>query len=272
MKNDSTAPGAPEFPSQPLMFTDLRSGARAPAAPLKLMCVVAHPDDECYAFGGALALASSAGAETYVICMTDGRAATNRGGSATAEELGQMRRKEFADSCAILGVRRHELLDYQDGQLELAAFSDAAAAVVERMRSFRPDVVLTFGGDGGMNTHADHTMVSAITTAAFHWAASPKRFPDLGSPHMGKRLFYVTTDFFLPDRQPPMPAPWTVTLDIRSVQNKKFAAFRAHTSQRPLMERSQSFFETHGAVEHYALAATRQPGAAVQSTGLSAGL
>ncbi len=45
---------------------------------LKLVCVVAHPDDECYAFGGALALAAAQGVETYVVCLTDGQAATNR--------------------------------------------------------------------------------------------------------------------------------------------------------------------------------------------------
>ena len=49
---------------------------------LKLMCVVAHPDDECFAFGGALALAADTGIETYVVCLTDGQAATNRGDAA----------------------------------------------------------------------------------------------------------------------------------------------------------------------------------------------
>ena len=217
-------------------------------------------------------MASASRAETYVVCMTDGQAATNRGTSASPEELGRMRREEFAASCKILGVTRHELLDYQDAQLEFADFSAAAAKLVERMRSFRPDVVLTFGGDGGMNTHADHTMVSSFTTAAFHWAAAPKRFPALGPVHTGKRLFYVTTDFFFPERHAPLPAPWTVTLDIRSVQARKFEAFRAHTSQLPLMEKFQGFFEKHGCVERYALVATPQPMAAVQTTGLSAGL
>ena len=63
---------------------------------LKLMCVTAHPDDECFAFGGALALAADRGIETYVVCLTDGQAATNRGDAASGEELGAMRREEFA--------------------------------------------------------------------------------------------------------------------------------------------------------------------------------
>src|ERR1700761_8744258 len=100
------------------------------------MCVVAHPDDECYAFGGALALYSDRGVETYVVCLTDGQAATNRGDTATGEELGRMRREEFRDSCAVLGVTRYELLDYHDGQLEFVNLPVAAGRIVERMRSF----------------------------------------------------------------------------------------------------------------------------------------
>src|SRR5580700_11237528 len=99
---------------------------------LKLLCVTAHPDDECFGFGGALMLAAERGVETSVICFTDGQAATNRGSAASGAELGRMRREEFAASCRILDVTHHELLDYQDAQLEFANFSDTAAMLVER--------------------------------------------------------------------------------------------------------------------------------------------
>jgi LmbE family N-acetylglucosaminyl deacetylase len=239
---------------------------------LKLLCVTAHPDDECFAFGGALMLAAEAGVETSVICFTDGQAATNRGDATSGEHLGEMRRAEFAASCKILDVAYTELLDYQDAQLEFANFSEAAALLVKRIRTFKPDVVLTFGGDGAMNTHADHTMVSSFTTAAFHWAASPKRFPDLGPTHTARRLFYNTTNFFFPGRPSPLPAPWTVTLDVHHVQHRKFEAFRAHTSQLPLMEKFQSFFEKRAGQEFYTLIATPEPQAAVHQTDLLAGL
>ena len=241
-------------------------------SPLKLLCVTAHPDDECFGFGGALMLAAERGVETSVVCFTDGQAATNRGSATTAAELGQMRRQEFAASCSILGVAHHEVLDYQDGQLEFANFSQAAALLVERIRAYRPQIVLTFGGDGAMNTHPDHTMVSAFTTAAFHWAAHPKRFPALGPLHTAQRLFYVTTSFFFPDRPAPIPAPWTVTLDITPVKQRKFDAFRAHTSQVPLMARFQTYFEAHASQELYTLAATPTPQPATQTTNLFTGL
>jgi len=239
---------------------------------LRLLCVVAHPDDECFAFGGALALAAERGVETYVICLTDGQAATHRGDAASGEDLGRMRRQEFADSCQVLGVSRHELLDYQDAQLEFANFSHAAARLVEKMRAFRPHVVITFGQDGGLNTHPDHTLVSCFTTAAYHWAASPKRFPQLGPVHAADRLYHLSTSFFMPGRPAPLPSPWTVALDIRAVLGRKQEAFRRHASQAPLMVQTKSMFEEFGGTEHYTLAASPNPQPAVQTSDLFDGL
>ncbi len=239
---------------------------------LKLMCVVAHPDDECFAFGGALALAADRGIETYVICLTDGQAATNRGDAATGAALGAIRRDEFRRSCEVLGVTQHELMDYQDGRLESVEFPAAAGRLVERMRQFKPDVVMTFGGDGGLNTHADHMIASMLTTAAFHWAGQEKRYSDLGVPHKAKRLYHLTAKFPIPDRPTPMMMPWTVTLDIRSVQKRKTEAFREHVSQAPLMERTRDFFAKYGAEEFYTLVATDVPQPARHTTDLFDGL
>lgn len=239
---------------------------------LRLLCVTAHPDDECYAFGGALALAAERGVETTVICLTDGQAGTHRGDAADGAELGSMRRAEFAASCNVLGVTHHELFDYQDGKLEFAVLSEVAGRLVKRIRAIRPHVVLTFGADGAANTHADHTTVSAATTAAFHWAGNPKRYPDLGPAYQPQRLFYQTATFFLPERHRPVPAPWTLKLDVTSVFEKKIDAFRAHVSQRPLMEQALPIFEQHGKTELYALAAAVEPTVARTSTDMFEGV
>ncbi len=247
--------------------------------PLRLLCVVAHPDDECFAFGGALALAAQRGVETSVICLTDGQAATHRGDSKSPEDLGRMRREEFAASCKILGVSRHELLDYQDARVEFASLSEIAARLVPRIRAFRPHIILTFGGEGALNSHPDHTTVSAATTAAFHWSGNPKRFPAAGETEANptaawrpQRLFYLSGDFFIPDRYAPSLAPWTHTLDIRAVLPLKKQAFAAHASQAPLMESTRSLFEEHGDEERYTLAASIDPQPATQSDDLFAGL
>lgn len=239
---------------------------------LKLLCVVAHPDDECFAFGGALILAAQAGVETSVLCLTDGQAASNRGESTSAEDLGRMRREEFKASCQVLGVEHCRLLSYQDGQLEFADFPQAAGVLVREIRDYKPDIVLTFAPDGALNTHPDHTMVSLFTTAAYHWSASVKRCPDLGPIHLTPRLYHLSTSYFMDDRPAPLPSPWTVTLDISAVLAQKQEAFSRHASQAPLVERTRTLFAEHGNEEHYVLAAAIECQPATQATSLFEGL
>jgi LmbE family N-acetylglucosaminyl deacetylase len=240
---------------------------------LKLLCVAAHPDDECFAFGGALATAAQRGVETSLICITDGSAGSYTGTATSKTQLGQMRRKELAASCKLLGVSRYEVLDYQDGQLEFASFSTLAGDLVQRIRVIRPHIIITFGGDGAINTHPDHTVTSSVATAAFHWSGHPKRFPTLGNLYTPQRLFYLTSDFFVEGRHPLIPAPWTHTLDVASVLPLRLEAMRAHTTQAPLMERAGPLiFAKHGNTERYALAAATQPQPATQAPDLFEGI
>ena len=73
-----------------------------------------------------------------------------------------------------------------------------------------------------------------------------------------RRLFHLSTDFFMPDRQAPLPAPWTMRLDIETVRARKSEAFRAHASQAPLMERTKDLFAKHGGEEFYTLMASAE--------------
>jgi LmbE family N-acetylglucosaminyl deacetylase len=239
---------------------------------LRLLCVFAHPDDECFAFGGALALAADRGVEIFALCLTHGTAGSYRGDAKSNEELGRLRAEEFGASCKILGIAHHEILNFEDGQLEHQPFAALVEPILQRMRSFQPHVVLTFGMDGAANTHADHTCVSAATTAAFHWSGREKRFPKLGAPYQPQRLFHQTTDFFLPERQRPLPLPWTLKLDITSVFDRKVAAFLAHTTQAPLADTVIPLFEQHGRYELYTLMASPTAQPATQSTDMFDGV
>jgi LmbE family N-acetylglucosaminyl deacetylase len=115
-------------------------------------------------------------------------------------------------------------------------------------------------------------IVSMATTAAFHWSGRPNRYPDLGQPFQPSRLFTLTSNYVMPDRQAPFLAPWTVVLDIRSVRDRKTAAFRQHASQAPLMERTRDIFEKYGAEEFYTLLAASTPQPAQQMTDFFTGL
>jgi LmbE family N-acetylglucosaminyl deacetylase len=229
------------------------------------MCITAHPDDECGAFGGALLMAHAAGAETTVICLTAGQAASNRGDAASGEELAELRRSEFAAAGEILGVTRGEVLHFPDGKLYRHDPTELIAALVERIRQWRPQVVLTFGGEGGVNLHRDHTVVCMAATVAFHWAGRRSAFPeqlDRGmKPYWPQKLYYSATPFLMvgdeEDRTHTCLTPYSLTLDLGAETEKKFEAFRKHATQADVLDKAKHLWEPFAGQERYLLVAAR---------------
>jgi LmbE family N-acetylglucosaminyl deacetylase len=229
--------------------------------PHRLLCVTAHPDDESGAFGGALLLAHQAGAETRVLCFTDDQAAHFRGEIAAGEHLGNVRREEMAAASAVLGVTHHEVLDFPDGALYQQSFQEMAGVVVDRIRRWRPHVVLTFGADGGVNLHRDHTMISAVATAAFHWAARPELFPGDVPPWMPYKLYLAGTPFVSVRDRPELDGspttPWSLALDLGELAERKAEAFNMHRTQQGVLMRVGKDRIRNMRYERYLLAAKR---------------
>jgi LmbE family N-acetylglucosaminyl deacetylase len=121
-------------------------------------------------------------------------------------ELAAIRRKEFAASCELLKVTRGIVLDYPDGKPHRQDLYRVVADVTLQVREFRPHVMLTFGPEGGVSGHTDHSLASLFATLAFHWAGRNNRYPDpLGGEtavHRTQKLYYATADFVLTGRQP----------------------------------------------------------------------
>ena len=231
---------------------------------LRLLCVTAHPDDEAGGFGGTLLLYASRGVETHVLCLTPGQAATNRGGARSGEELAAMRRAEFQASCRVLKIASAEVLDYPDAGLDRVDFHVAVGELTERIRRIRPHVILTIGPEGAVTAHPDHSMASLFTTLAYHWAGRSNRFPEQLqnglTPHRAQKLYYSTTLFSLPDRQPVSPAPVTATIEIGAkFLDEKVRAFKQHTSQAPLFSLFEGMVRRRGTKELFHLAATTAP-------------
>jgi LmbE family N-acetylglucosaminyl deacetylase len=242
---------------------------------LRLMCITAHPDDEAAGFGGSLRLSHDRGIETCVICLTPGQAASHRGGATNDQELAVARRKEFAAACEILKVSQGIVLDYPDGQLHRQDLYKAVCELTLHIRRFRPHVLLTFGPDGSVTGHTDHSMASVFATLAFHWAGRSNRYPDQIAgevrPHRTQKLYYSTTNFTLPDRQPITLPPATAIIEIGDYLETKIAAFKAHTSQAPLWPMFESHVRQRGRQELFHLAARMTPGLIEQETDLFAG-
>lgn len=229
---------------------------------LRLLCVTAHPDDEA-SFGGTMVLARDRGAETHVICLTDGQAASHRGGAADGAALAAMRRKEFAASCDHLRITSSEVLHYPDAQLDKLDFYEVAGLLTRKIREIRPDVVLTFGPDGAMTAHPDHGMVALFTSAAFQTAPRTNSYANQLAaglkPHQPQKLYYQTSEFTLSGRQPVALAPITTVVEIGSYLEAKIEAFKKHTSQAPLFDIFETNMRKRGKQELYHLAATNTP-------------
>jgi LmbE family N-acetylglucosaminyl deacetylase len=228
----------------------------------RLLCITAHPDDESGAFGGALMLARDAGVETSVLCFTDGQAAHFRGDAAGDAELGKLRRAEMAAACAVLGVVQFEVLQYPDGELAQQSFQNMVEVAVGFLRRWRPHVVLTFGGDGGVNLHRDHSAVSAVTTMAFHWAGRAEMFPGEAAPWPPQKLYYSSTPFISVRGRPELTEsaatmPWSLTLELGSLASRKLEAFSQHASQHGVLQRVGEQVRRAMQVEQYLLVAKR---------------
>jgi LmbE family N-acetylglucosaminyl deacetylase len=239
------------------------------------MCITAHPDDECGAFGGALMRAKQRGAETSVLCLTEGRAASNRGNARTEDELAQLRRQEFAGALRVLGVDHGEVLSYPDGNLVGQDFFSVVAEIVDRIRRFQPHVVLTFGGDGNVNLHADHTMVSCFATAAFYWAGRSNFAP--GVPAWSAHKLYFGAAPFLAyataeEAKNISLMPASLVLDVPDLKAKKLEAFLQHTTQGNMLSKVREVFERTGGEEKYLLAATRGMPASPMESDMFAGI
>jgi LmbE family N-acetylglucosaminyl deacetylase len=147
------------------------------AGPPRILGVFAHPDDETFCAGGTLAKYVASGAEAMVVSATRGDAGQIRDArAATRRTLGQARERELAAACGRLGVQHARCLDYGDGTLKDIEQETLTRDVVEIIRAFRPDVVITFGEDGAYG-HPDHIAISTATTAACEQASDAARFP-----------------------------------------------------------------------------------------------
>jgi LmbE family N-acetylglucosaminyl deacetylase len=134
---------------------------------MRLMCVLAHPDDESLGTGGTLATYAAQGVETFVVTATRGeRGRFGDGGERPAPEVvGATREAELRAAATELGVREVVMLGFPDGALDSVDTSVAQLAIAVQLRRIRPHVVITFGAEGAYG-HPDHVAISQLTTAA----------------------------------------------------------------------------------------------------------
>jgi LmbE family N-acetylglucosaminyl deacetylase len=232
---------------------------------LKLMAVLAHPDDESLGVGGTLAKYASEGVEVFLLTATRGESGRYRGYRSDDHRhpgplaLANIRETELRAAAAVLGVRDVSLLDYHDRRLDCANARRTVAEIVEHVRRVHPDVVVTFGPDGAYG-HPDHIAISQFTTAAVVSAADAEFACDgvkpAGRTHAVSKLYYlawpestwaayqavvrelVSTVDGVERRAVPWP-DWAITtvIDTNNFQSTVRRAISCHESQVAEFER-----------------------------------
>jgi LmbE family N-acetylglucosaminyl deacetylase len=158
---------------------------------LRLMCILAHPDDESLGTGGILARYAAEGAATYLVTATRGECGWQGDprDDPGPQALGAIREAELRDAARVLGVGGLSFLDYLDGELDQADPEQAVARIVGPLRRFRPQVVVTFAPDGATG-HPDHIAISQLTGAALVAAADSSYAGSGELPHRVSKLYY----------------------------------------------------------------------------------
>ena len=178
----------------------------AGSAPLRLMAVHAHPDDESSKGGATMARYVREGAEVLVATMTGGERGDILNKAMDRPEiradLPAVRLAEMARARDILGVRQQfmgfidsglpegdPLPPLPEGCFALQPVEKAAEPLVAAVRAFRPHVMLTYDERGGY-PHPDHIQTHNVSVEAFGAAADPDRYPGTGEPWQPLKLYY----------------------------------------------------------------------------------
>ena len=199
---------APAARPSPGRRADDEPGTTSPPSTeqLRILAVHAHADDESITMGGSLAMLHDQGVRTALITCTDGQLATifdpTMDEATTRPILGEVRRAEMANAAKILGLDEFYFLGYRDSGMAGADSNadadafwhvdiDAAVGrVVERIRAFRPHVVVTYNANGSYG-HPDHIQAHRVTLLAVAAAAERQLYPSAGPAWQVIKLYYT---------------------------------------------------------------------------------
>ena len=222
----------------------------------RMLCVFAHPDDECYGPGGTIAQCALDGGEVFITTFTAGEAGTiGVSKSLPREELAARRRVEMAAACDALGVSSHRILGAPDGGVSGVDSDRAVAEIISDIRRFRPQVVLTFH-HLGVSSHPDHIAVARFLDRAF--AATPDDGPlayfEWGIPEERAPLYQRPNLIPIPAAEIAAAVPVTP-----EAMDRKVAAIGAHATQYDFFLSLQNRFDCRemATPEYFALRRSR---------------
>lgn len=188
-----------------------------------VVVALAHPDDETFICGGAIARMVAEGDRVTLLCATKGEMGRRLGvpPTATRETLPALREQELREASAALGIQELIFLGLRDKSLEIQPEGYLQARVLYWLRQKQADVVMTF--HERLGGHPDHCAIGAAATGAYlQWEQE----------HDGAQLYFITWENVAnrPEAHGFTQAQ-VERIDVARHAPAKFAAFRAHRTQ-----------------------------------------
>jgi LmbE family N-acetylglucosaminyl deacetylase len=206
---------------------------------LKILTIIAHPDDETMLSGGALALLAEAGADVHYLCATRGEGGeVGEPPVCTRDGLGAARETEMRCAVEILGGVGVDFLGYIDPSVgeneELHPytddFDDLVAKIITHIYHRQPTAIITHGSNGEYG-HPAHWLTNQAVSQAIEKLSAD-------AP-----LLYTFSAAFPEHPRPRLvneDDPAHIVLDIAPVFNQKADAALCHKSQNALFVRRSS--------------------------------
>ncbi len=228
-----------------------------------ILMVLAHPDDESFVGGGTLHYYRQREIPNALICFTDGQSGRQGPGmekAQTKEEqarIAPVRRREMQEAARILQIDPLITPGWMDGQLERVPDEKGIAVVVESIRKFRPEVLISFGPEGAPTAHPDHQATMRWASTAFDLAAAPGYQPDLGQAHQISKYYWITFPNEIARIRGALGAQITTVIKIGpEAEAAKRKAFAAHATQQDHIEVYNQLLEALAGREFFHLAKT----------------
>ncbi|HVA45008.1 MAG TPA: PIG-L deacetylase family protein [Pirellulales bacterium] len=184
---------------------------------VRLLFLVAHPDDAEYHGGGLAAMHARRGSVVKFVSMTNGDAGHHL---QAGPELARRRREEAERAAAVIGAAA-EVWQHHDGCLQPTL--DLRWQVVREIRSFKPDLVLTHRTN---DYHPDHRAVGTVVGDACYLVTVPALAPEV--PALARDPVVA----FLSDRfTKPAPLAGDIVVDVGSYLDQIVDMLACHRSQ-----------------------------------------
>ncbi|WP_394219676.1 bacillithiol biosynthesis deacetylase BshB2 [Halobacillus trueperi] len=186
-----------------------------------VLVIFPHPDDEAFGVSGTISSYIKQGTPLTYACLTLGEMGRNLGKPtfATRESLPEIRRKELIKAAEAMGIEDLRMMGLRDKTLEFEDDGEMKAMVRQLVDELQPSLVISFYP--GFAVHPDHEATARAVVRAL------REIDEKDRPK-----FHAVA--FANDTEEKLGQPDVIN-DIRSVQNEKLAAMRAHISQTARM-------------------------------------